>query len=78
MASHWLQARQTKYVGYITTYILVVLAALVVPDLVPGNGKQPTAETVPGAVPPEGLDPLLRTAWGEVYGDGRGQHGLPT
>lgn len=33
MASHWLQARQTKYVGYITTYILVVLAALVVGNI---------------------------------------------
>ena len=33
MASHWLQARQTKYVGYVTVYILVVLAALVVGNI---------------------------------------------
>lgn len=33
MASQWLQARQTKYVGYATVYILVVLAALVVGNI---------------------------------------------
>src|SRR5215472_5572431 len=33
MASHWLQARQTKYVGYVTVYILVVLAALAVGNI---------------------------------------------
>ena len=30
MASQWLKARQTKYAAYATTYILVVLAAVVV------------------------------------------------
>jgi ABC-type uncharacterized transport system involved in gliding motility auxiliary subunit len=33
MASQWLKARQTKYAGYATTYILVVLAAIVVANL---------------------------------------------
>jgi len=33
MASHWLHARQTKYVGYVTVYIVVVLAALVVGNI---------------------------------------------
>jgi ABC-type uncharacterized transport system involved in gliding motility auxiliary subunit len=30
MASQWLKARQTKYVAYATTYILIVMAAVVV------------------------------------------------
>src|ERR1700691_3798066 len=30
MASQWLKARQTKYVAYATTYILIVMAAIVV------------------------------------------------
>ena len=30
MASQWLKARQTKYAAYATTYILVVLAVVVV------------------------------------------------
>jgi len=30
MANQWLKARQTRYVAYATTYILVVLAAVVV------------------------------------------------
>ncbi len=30
MASKWLKARQTKYAAYATTYILVVLAVVVI------------------------------------------------
>jgi ABC-type uncharacterized transport system involved in gliding motility auxiliary subunit len=33
MASQWLKARQTKYAGYAATYILVVIAAVVVANL---------------------------------------------
>src|SRR6201987_2286777 len=33
MASQWLKARQTKYVGYATTYILIVLIAVVVANV---------------------------------------------
>jgi len=33
MASRWLKARQTKYAAYATTYILVVLAAVVVANM---------------------------------------------
>ena len=30
MNTEWIKARQTKYVGYATTYILIILAVLVV------------------------------------------------
>src|SRR5690348_2721990 len=33
MASQWLQARQTKYAAYATTYILVVIAVIVVANV---------------------------------------------
>jgi ABC-type uncharacterized transport system involved in gliding motility auxiliary subunit len=33
MASHWLKARQTKYAVYVTSYILIVLAAIVVANV---------------------------------------------
>jgi len=33
MASHWIQARQTKYAAYATTYILIVIAAIVVANV---------------------------------------------
>src|ERR1700746_1547736 len=33
MASQWLKARQTKYVGYATTYILIVMIAVVVANV---------------------------------------------
>src|SRR5499433_1223111 len=33
MASQWLKARQTKYAAYATTYIIVVLAAVVVANI---------------------------------------------
>ncbi len=33
MASQWLKARQTRYVAYATTYILVVLAAVVAANM---------------------------------------------
>jgi ABC-type uncharacterized transport system involved in gliding motility auxiliary subunit len=33
MASHWLKARQTKYAAYATTYILIVITAVVVANV---------------------------------------------
>ena len=33
MASQWLKARQTKYAAYATSYILIVLAAVVVANV---------------------------------------------
>ena len=30
MASNWIQTRQSKYVGYVTIYIIVILAVIVV------------------------------------------------
>ena len=33
MASQWLKARQTKYAAYATSYILIVLAAIVVANV---------------------------------------------
>src|SRR5262245_39004641 len=33
MASQWLKARQTKYAAYVTTYILVVVTAVVVANV---------------------------------------------
>ncbi|HUA16077.1 MAG TPA: GldG family protein [Verrucomicrobiae bacterium] len=33
MASQWLKARQTKYVAYATTYILIVLAVIVIANM---------------------------------------------
>ena len=33
MASQWLKARQTKYAAYATTYILIVVAAIVVANV---------------------------------------------
>src|SRR5579859_2952418 len=33
MASQWLKARQTRYAAYATTYILIVIAALVVANI---------------------------------------------
>src|SRR5262245_9916230 len=37
MASHWLKARQTKYAAYATTYILVVIAVVVVEKVLPNR-----------------------------------------
>src|SRR5450755_1709227 len=33
MASHWLKARQTRYAAYAATYILIVIAAIVVANI---------------------------------------------
>src|SRR5215813_11139892 len=33
MASQWMQARQTKYAAYATTYIIVILAAVVIANV---------------------------------------------
>src|SRR3954462_15210730 len=33
MASQWLKARQTKYAAYATTYILVIIAVIVVANV---------------------------------------------
>jgi gliding motility-associatede transport system auxiliary component len=33
MASQWLKARQTKYAAYATTYILVVIAVVVIANV---------------------------------------------
>ena len=46
MASGWLKARQTKYVAYATSYILIVIAAVVVANIL-GNRYNKSYDSTP-------------------------------